>query len=96
MKMKFICEHMGQSSTGYFDKVTQRLEYETHNESLHEILEDFEYFLRGSGFHFEGQLTIQNDDDLIDSYDTIYRSLSESSKEYDDESDKDYGLFPRK
>lgn len=35
----------------------------THNDSLSEIINDFEYFLRGAGFHFDGSLDIVTDDD---------------------------------
>lgn len=34
----------------------------THSVSLGEIINDFEYFLRGAGFHFNGGLGVVEDD----------------------------------
>ena len=48
------------------ESVDSTVTFETNKETLPEILEDFEMFLRGAGFHFDGQL------DFIDT-----RSLNE-------------------
>lgn len=53
MRMTFICEHDGP-----FNHVTNRITHETMNETWPEILEDFEMFLRGCGFHFNGSLDV--------------------------------------
>jgi len=46
MKFTFIAEH----DSG--EKVT----YETEKEFLHDVVDDFELFLRGCGFYFDGNL----------------------------------------
>lgn len=48
MKMTFVCEH--EDGT----KVT----FESDKVFLPDILEAFEYFLKGSGFSFDGQVDI--------------------------------------
>lgn len=53
MRMIFTCEHDGP-----FNKVNQRLHYETMSETLTEVIEDFELFLKGCGFNFDGHLDI--------------------------------------
>lgn len=39
-----------------------RVEHLTSAISLSDILEAFEYFLKGSGFHFEGSIVIEEED----------------------------------
>ena len=53
MRMIFTCEHDGP-----FSNVIGRVQHETMNETLSEILEDFELFLKGCGFNFDGKLDI--------------------------------------
>lgn len=53
MRMIFTCEHDGP-----FNKVIGRVHHETMNEYLPDILEDFELFLKGCGFNFDGKLDI--------------------------------------
>jgi hypothetical protein len=52
MKLTFTCQHDDNS----------RNTLETHSIALPDILSDFEMFLRGSGFHFDGDVAIVNDD----------------------------------
>jgi hypothetical protein len=51
----FICEH-----TNIFDEdnVTSKLTSEFRADDLNSVLEEFESFLRGAGFHFDGVLDV--------------------------------------
>lgn len=53
MRMIFTCEHDGP-----FSNIIGRVHHETMNETLGEIIEDFELFLKGCGFNFDGKLDI--------------------------------------
>lgn len=53
MRMIFTCEHDGP-----FSNVIGRVHHETMNEYLPDILEDFELFLKGCGFNFDGKLAM--------------------------------------
>lgn len=53
MRMIFTCEHDGP-----FNNVIGRVQHETMNEYLPDILEDIELFLKGCGFIFDGHLDI--------------------------------------
>lgn len=44
------------------DQPYKSLEYNTESVDLDEILEDFEYFLRGVGFHFDGKIVISEEE----------------------------------
>jgi|CXWL01.1.fsa_nt_gi hypothetical protein len=60
-KFIFIKE---QDKDNHFDTTTVRIESDTV--SLPELLNDFEDFLRGAGFRFDGSLEIV-DDEITDS-----------------------------
>ena len=49
-KFTLICDHGNEKTTVEFEK-----------EFLPEVLENFENFLRGSGYHFDGTLDFVND-----------------------------------
>ena len=49
-KFTLICDHGNEKTTVEFEK-----------EFLPEVLENFEMFLRGSGYHFDGTLDFVND-----------------------------------
>lgn len=53
MRMIFTCEHDGP-----FNNVISRVHHETMQEYLPDILEDFELFLKGCGFNFDGKLAM--------------------------------------
>lgn len=53
-----------QDKENHFDTTTVRIESDT--EDLMTLLNDFEDFLRGSGFHFKGNLEIINDEIMDD------------------------------
>ncbi len=55
------------------ESVDSTVTFETNKETLPEILEDFEMFLRGAGFHFDGQI------DIVDtgSFDAINSMLAD-------------------
>lgn len=77
MRMIFTCEHDGP-----FNKVNQRVHYETMSETLPEILEDFELFLKGAGFNFDGRVDIVS---LKDFYGDMTPEEQLSVPEYYDE-----------
>jgi hypothetical protein len=49
-KFTFICDHNSELGPG------PKIEFTTEKEYLPEVLEDFEMFLRGCGFFFDGML----------------------------------------
>lgn len=55
MKFKFVSQFQG------FGSPTHTLEFEV--DQLADVISYFEQFLRGSGYHFEGQLDFVNDFD---------------------------------
>ena len=63
MKMNFTCEHFNWDDfTGKQKEPISKISFETKNEALEDILSDFEMFLRGCGYYFEGHLDIVNED----------------------------------
>lgn len=61
MRTRFITEHFEGDSTTVNVKYT----LETRGVSLEELCESFEDFLRGSGFHFNGNVVIIADDEKV-------------------------------
>jgi hypothetical protein len=58
-KFTFICEDEAMPwSTG----ITTKKTVEFNGDSLSDIVSEFEMFLKGCGFHFEGQLDLVNTD----------------------------------
>lgn len=55
-KYTLKCEHKDY----YSDEVEQTITLEFEKDTLDGVLESIEYFLKGSGFHFEGSLDIVN------------------------------------
>jgi hypothetical protein len=60
MKFKFTGEY---EPMPFQDAISSKRKIEFEAESLSNILEQFEMFLRGCGYVFEGQLDIVNDFD---------------------------------
>lgn len=59
----FKCEHFDYSNPFNPDeKIDSTITQEFRAESLNDVLENFEMFLRGSGFYFDGHLDIVEDD----------------------------------
>jgi len=58
--------------------------------SLENIVSEFEYFLKGAGFHFEGHLDFVPEDvfecvgDDLDDVDQFFNKAKETAKKYDD------------
>lgn len=52
-----------QTSQDFYQKDISTLTSEFEAEGLESILENFEMFLRGCGYYFEGRLDIVNDDE---------------------------------
>lgn len=67
--MTFTCENRNPWDETLASKVT----FETNSETLPEILEEFEQFLRGAGFHFDGSVDIVQEVN----YDAINSILAE-------------------
>lgn len=71
--MTFVCEHRNPWDESLDSKVT----LETNSVSLPDILAEFEQFLRGAGFHFDGQLDIVEHID----YDAVNSMLDEEAEQ---------------
>ena len=56
----FICQ---EESMPFSDSVTSKRTVEFNADSLDQILSEFENFLRGCGFNFNGQLDFVNDEE---------------------------------
>jgi hypothetical protein len=52
-----------QNEDVFTEEVTSKVTMETNAESLSELLEEFECFLRGAGYYFEGKLDLVDQDD---------------------------------
>jgi hypothetical protein len=60
----FKCEHFDyQNLWDKNEKVASTMNQEFRADDLSTVLENFEMFLRGAGFYFEGHLDIVNEDD---------------------------------
>jgi hypothetical protein len=72
-KFTFVCQ---EESMPFVDSIQSKRTVEFNAETLDDILNEFEMFLRGAGFHFNGQLDIVNvdewneDNDGIEEYET--------------------------
>lgn len=67
-KMTFICQHIDPFTKDELAEVT----YKSNNESLDEVIEDFQDFLKGCGYNFNGTLTIiENEGMIINSIDDV-------------------------
>lgn len=67
MKFTLKCEHYNFPI--YKDdtpKVRSTNTHEFQSETLNEILQEMEFFLRGAGFHFNGQLDFVDDSPVDD------------------------------
>jgi len=90
MKFKFTGEY---EPMPFQDAISSKRKIEFEAESLSNILEQFEMFLRGCGYVFEGQLDIVNDfdenheiicDDL-DDVNQFFDRVSEASRQLDED-----------
>jgi hypothetical protein len=61
-KFTFVCQ---EESMPFVHSIQSKRTVEFNAETLDDILNEFEMFLRGAGFHFEGRLDIVNEDDYI-------------------------------
>jgi hypothetical protein len=59
-KFTFICQ---EEAMPFSDVVSSKRTVEFNADSLNQIVSEFEHFLRGCGFFFEGQLDFVNDED---------------------------------
>jgi len=72
-KFTFICQ---EESMPFVHSIQSKKTVEFNAETLNDIMNEFEMFLRGAGFHFNGQLDIVNvdewneDNDGIEEYET--------------------------
>ena len=60
----FTCEHFNYNDFGDENNIASKHTTEFHADDLTTMIENFEMFLRGAGFHFDGALDIVsvNDD----------------------------------
>jgi hypothetical protein len=61
-KFTFVCQ---EESMPFVHTIQSKRTVEFNAETLNDILNEFEMFLRGAGFHFDGRLDIVNEDDYI-------------------------------
>ncbi len=61
-KFTFVCQ---EESMPFVHSIQSKRTVEFNAETLGDIVNEFEMFLRGAGFHFEGHLDIVNEDDYI-------------------------------
>jgi hypothetical protein len=61
-KFTFVCQ---EESMPFVHSIQSKRTVEFNAETLDDILNEFEMFLRGAGFHFDGRLDIVNEDDYI-------------------------------
>jgi hypothetical protein len=89
MKFKFTGEY---EPMPFQDAISSKRKIEFEAESLSNILEQFEMFLRGCGYVFEGQIDIVNDfvettelvdDDDLDDVNQFFDKAREASKKLD-------------
>jgi hypothetical protein len=89
MKFKFTGEY---EPMPFQDAVSSKRKIEFEAESLSSILEQFEMFLRGCGYVFDGQLDIVDDfaettefvdDDDLDDINQFFDKAREASKRLD-------------
>ncbi len=60
-KFTFVCQ---EESMPFVHSIQSKRTVEFNAETLGDIVNEFEMFLRGAGFHFEGHLDIVNEDDF--------------------------------
>ena len=88
MKFKFTGEY---EPMPFQDAIASKRKIEFEAETLTDILEQFEMFLRGCGYVFEGQIDIVNDfaettelvDDDLDDVNQFFDKAREASKRLD-------------
>ena len=61
-KFTFVYQNMDL----YNNEVTSKITTECNAVTLNEVLEEFECFLKGAGYHFEGKIDIVKEDDEYD------------------------------
>ncbi len=72
MKMNFTCEHYTWDDfTGKQKEPISKINFETKNDSLADILSDFEMFLRGCGYYFDGHLDIVEEDTWVENTEEV-------------------------
>ena len=62
-KFTFVCQ---EESMPFMSGTEAKRTVEFRAEGLSDILQEFESFLRGAGFHFDGQLDIVNDEEWVE------------------------------
>ena len=91
MKFKFTGEY---EPMPFQDAIASKRKIEFEAESLGSILEQFEMFLRGCGYVFEGQIDIVDDfaetnelvdDDDLDDVNQFFDKAREASKKLDED-----------
>lgn len=76
-KFTFICQ---EESMPFMNSTEAKRTVEFRADGLSDILQEFEAFLRGAGFYFEGQLDIVNDEELVEEqeYNTAWNGIVNS------------------
>lgn len=71
----------------YSNELTSKITTETNAETLNEVLEEFECFLKGAGYYFDGKIDIVKEDD---DYDFDDEDDDENSEVFFDDEDKKF------
>ena len=61
-KFTFVCQ---EESMPFVHSIQSKRTVEFNAETLDDILNEFEMFLRGAGFHFEGRLDFVNEEEFL-------------------------------
>jgi len=67
-KFTFVCQ---EESMPFVHSIQSKKSVEFNAETLDDILNEFEMFLRGAGFHFEGHLDFVNEDEWNEDNDGV-------------------------
>ena len=67
-KFTFVCQ---EESMPFVHSIQSKRTVEFNAETLDDILNEFEMFLRGAGFHFEGHLDFVNEDEWNEDNDGV-------------------------
>jgi hypothetical protein len=81
-KFTFVYQNVNMHSKELISKITS----ETNADSLKEVLEEFESFLKGAGYYFDGRIDIVKEDDDYDFDDEDDDENSDAF--FDDEDEK--------
>jgi hypothetical protein len=84
-KFTFVCQ---EESMPFVHSIQSKRTVEFNAETLDDILNEFEMFLRGAGFHFEGHLDFVNEDEWNEDNDGVEEFETPQYNSFSDEQAK--------